>query len=171
MTVPQFMVRLSSQYLRIGFEFSETLTSAMLEVRIIRTFYDFLTRTFLHAKSRIRALTHQIFFETACFFCDHFEELQTVLIKVKLIINNAPLTYVYPNTIKTYLTPNHLLFGRQLLCYSNTTSTVVRNLTVLSSTTDKINRISNHFWHRWRHEYVVNLRETQQASKLKIMLC
>ena len=102
------------------------------------------------------------------FFCDHFEELQTVLIKVKLIINNAPLTYVYPNTIKTYLTPNHLLFGRQLLCYSNTTSTVVRNLTVLSSTTDKINRISNHFWHRWRHEYVVNLRETQQASKLNI---
>ena len=81
---------------------------------------------------------------------------------------NAPLTYVYPNTIRTYLTPNHLLFDRQLLCYSNTTSTVVRNLTVLSSTTDKINRISNHFWHRWRHEYVVNLRETQQASKLNI---
>ena len=110
----------------------------------------------------------ECFFATTCFFCDHFEELQTVLIKVKLIINNAPLTYVYPNTIKTYLTPNHLLFGRQLLCYSNTTSAVIRNLTVLSSTTDKINRISNHFWHRWRHEYVVNLRETQQASKLNI---
>ena len=54
----------------------------------------------------------------------------------KMIINNAPLTYVYPNTIKTYLTPNQLLFGRQLLCYSNTTSAVIRNLTVLSSTTD-----------------------------------
>ena len=26
------------------------------------------------------------------FFCDHFEELQTVLIKVKPIINNALLT-------------------------------------------------------------------------------
>ena len=116
----------------------------------------------------------ECFFATTCFFCDHFEELQTVLIKVKLIINNAPLTY--PNTIKTCLTPNHLLFDRQLLYYSNTTSTVVRNLTVLSSTTDKINRISNHFWHRWRHEYVVNLCETQQASKLNInsqevMLC
>ena len=94
-----------------------------------------------------------------------------VLIKVKLINDNAPLTYVYPNTVKTYLTPDHLLFGRQLLYYSNTTSTVVRDLTVLSSTTDETNRISNHFWHRWRHEYVVNLRETQQASKLKIMLC
>ena len=91
-----------------------------------------------------------------------------MFIEVKLVISNAPLSYVYPNTIKIYLAPNHLLFDRQLLCYSNTTSTVVRNLTVLSSTTDKINRISNHFWHRWRHEYVVNLCETQRASKLNI---
>ena len=99
-----------------------------------------------------------------------------VLIKVKLINDNAPLTYVYPNTIKTYLTPNHFLFSRHLLCCSNTKSTVVRNLTVLSTTTDKINCISNYFWHRWRHEYVVNLCELQRASKLninskKIKLC
>ena len=86
-----------------------------------------------------------------------------MLFEVGLIINNKPLTYVYPNTIET---PNHLLFGRQLLYSSNTTSTVVRNLTVLSSTTDKINRISNHFLDRWRHGYVVNLRETQRTSKL-----
>ena len=110
------------------------------------------------------------------FFCDHFTEPQTLLVEVKLIFNNAPFTCVYPNTIKTYLIPNHLLFGRQLLCYFNTTSAVIRNLTVRSSSTDTINPISNHFWHRWRHEYVVNLRETQRASKLninskKIMLC
>ena len=105
--------------------------------------------------------------ERTPFFCNHFEELQTVLIEVKLIINNAPLTYVYPNTIKTCLTIDHLLFDRPFYS-SNTTSTVVRNLTVLSSTTDKINQISKHFWHRWRHEYVVNLCETQQTSKLNI---
>ena len=85
------------------------------------------------------------------FFCDHFEELQTEFTEVKLIINNAPLAYVNPNTIKTYLTPNDLLFRGLLLCYSNTTA-VIRKLTVLSSTTDKINRFSNHFWHRWKHE-------------------
>ena len=100
------------------------------------------------------------------FFCDLFEELHTVFIEVKLIINNAPLTCIYPNTINRYLTPNHLVFARQLLYYSNTTSTVIGNLTVLSSTTDKINHISNHFWHRWRHEFEVNLREAQRASKL-----
>ena len=63
---------------------------------------------------------------------------------------------------------NYSLFVRQLLYYSNTTSTVVRNLTVLSSTSDKINRITNHIWHMWRHEYVVNLCETQRTSKLNI---
>ena len=89
-------------------------------------------------------------------FCNHFEELQTMLLEVELIINNTPvsLTYIYPNTIKTCLTTNHFLFGRQLLYSSNITSTVVRNLTVLLSTTDKINRISNHFLDRWRHEFM-----------------
>ena len=91
-----------------------------------------------------------------------------MLFEVQLVINNAPLTYVYPNTIETCLTPNHYLFGRQLLYSSNATSTVARNLTVLSSTTDKLNRISNYFWHRWGHEYVVNLRETQRILKLNI---
>ena len=88
------------------------------------------------------------FFCNHFFFCDHFEELQTVLFEVELTINNATLTYVYPNAIKTCLTPNELLFGRQLLYSSNTKLTVVENLTVLSSSIDKINRTSNHFLDR-----------------------
>ena len=42
-----------------------------------------------------------LFFAITCVFCNHFEELQTVLIEVELVINNAPLTYFYPNTIET----------------------------------------------------------------------
>ena len=108
------------------------------------------------------------YFLQSLVFRNHFEELETVLLVVELIINNAPLTYFYPNTIETCLTLNHLLFGRQLLYSSNTKSTVVTNLTVFSSTTDKINYIGNHFWDRWRHEYMVNLRETQRTSKLNM---
>ena len=33
-------------------------------------------------------------------FCNNFEDPETVLFEVELIINNAPLTYVYPNTIE-----------------------------------------------------------------------
>ena len=60
-------------------------------------------------------------------FCNHFEELQTVLFEVELIINNAPLIYVHPNTIETcyapnmellqFHAPNYFLFDRQLLYY------------------------------------------------------
>ena len=99
-----------------------------------------------------------IFAITCCccfFFAIALKDLQTALFEVELIINNVPLTYVYSNTIKTCSTPNHLLFAKQVLYSPNTTSTVVRNLTILSSTNDKINRISNHFLDRWRHEYVL----------------
>ena len=42
-----------------------------------------------------------IFLQSLNFFCNHFEELQTELLEVELIVNNAPLTYVCPNTIET----------------------------------------------------------------------
>ena len=61
-----------------------------------------------------------------------------------------------------------MLYGRQLIYSPNTTWTVVRNLTVLWSTADKINRISNRFWDRWRHEYIVNLCGKQRRLKLNI---
>ena len=105
--------------------------------------------------------TPSLLFAITCFFA-------ITLKNNKLIINNAAVPYVYPNTIETYVTPNHLSFGRQLLHYSNTASTLARNLTVFSSTTDKINHISNHFWDRWRYKYAVNLRRTQRTSKLNI---
>ena len=35
-----------------------------------------------------------LFFGITCFYCNHFEELQTVLFEVELIINNAPLTTI-----------------------------------------------------------------------------
>ena len=96
------------------------------------------------------------FFAITCFFfLQYFEELQTVLFEVELIFDNKPLSYVYPNTIETCSTPNQFLFGRQLLCSSNTMSTV-------------LNRTCNHFLYRLRHGYKVNLRETQQISKLNI---
>ena len=50
-------------------------------------------------------------------FLNHFEEIQIVLFKSELIISNATLTYVYPNTLETYLTLNNLLFGTQFIIF------------------------------------------------------
>ena len=41
-------------------------------------------------------------------FCNHSEVLQTLLFEGEVIINNAPLTYVSQNIIKTCLTLTHL---------------------------------------------------------------
>ena len=73
-----------------------------------------------NAEADLRGARPPLMFAITCFFCNHYEELQTVLYEVKLITNNAPLTYVYRNTIEVCLTPNHLLFGRQLT-YKHTT--------------------------------------------------
>ena len=43
-------------------------------------------------------------------FCNHLEELQTVLSEVELNINNAPLTYVYPNTIEICNTQSFVIW-------------------------------------------------------------
>ena len=51
------------------------------------------------------------YFLRSLVFCNHFEELQTMLFKVELIINNAPLIDVYPNTIETCLTHNYLFLA------------------------------------------------------------
>ena len=45
-----------------------------------------------------------IILKSLVFFCNHVEELQTVLFEVELIINNVRLTYIYRNTIETCLT-------------------------------------------------------------------
>ena len=89
-------------------------------------------------------------------FLNHFEELKSVLFEAELIINNVTLTYVYPNIYyQNIFNTQSFIIWQQLLYSSNTTrttSTVVRNLNIPSSTTDKINCTSNNFLDDWRHQ-------------------
>ena len=55
------------------------------------------------------------YFLQSLVFCNHFEELKTMLSEVELIINNALSTYVYLNTIEKCLAPNYLYFCIQLV--------------------------------------------------------
>ena len=61
------------------------------------------------------------------------DQMQTVLFEVEMILNNRPLTYVYPDEIENALTPNHLLFSRIL------TSITDRNTAIQFSTQLLIN--------------------------------
>ena len=81
----------------------------------------------------------------------NYEQLQTVLLEIETILNNRPLTYYYADENEPCLTPNHMSYGRTLkVCDPETSSDVSKML--LPS---KINNIVNHFWDRWKKEYLV----------------
>ena len=43
-----------------------------------------------------------------------YDELQTSLLEIELILNSRPLCYLYDDDQEDILTPNHLLYGRNL---------------------------------------------------------
>ena len=86
-----------------------------------------------------------------------FEQLSTILFEIEAILNNRPLTYVYPNDLEQCVMPDHLLFGRKLNFIASCS-----NIAYDSHETPYQNEI---FWKRWLKEYAVNLRETQNSNK------
>ena len=88
----------------------------------------------------------------------NYEEMRTTLKEVENILNNRPITYVYTDEFIEPLTPNKLVYGRDL------------NYTVLDNITEEseldlndryvyIKQLIDHFWNRWYNEYLVSLRE------------
>ena len=92
-----------------------------------------------------------------------YDEMLTVLSQIENIVNNRPLTYLYEE-IGEVVTPNHLLFGRNL-------STVWGGYDDLNEEKDIDKRHSylklvlEHFWNRWQKEYLRELREFNHRYK------
>lgn len=97
-----------------------------------------------------------------------YEELLTELVEVESVLNSRPLTYSSSEDLEEPVTPSHLLYGRRLLSLpepddreredgdwepsSNAIAKRQRHLAVLL----------NHFWRRWRTEYLLELRESHR---------
>ena len=93
-----------------------------------------------------------------------YVELLTVLLEIELILNSRPLVHIYDDNTEEVLTPNHLLFGRKLEAFNNINNTEINS----SSCTKRmkyIETVINHFWQRWRSEYLVSLREHSKKFK------
>ena len=100
--------------------------------------------------------------------------LQTITTEIEVILNNCPLTYVSsgsddPNP----LTPGHLLYGRTIITlphisveegeiddpdYGDTSRLELTRRLKLQS------QLLEHFWSRWKHDYLTSLREFHRVT-------
>ena len=86
------------------------------------------------------------------------------MFEVEMMLNNRPLTYVYPNELENALTPNHSLFGRTLFSTSDLNTPIQFTPQNITAQSKKVNRIINHFWDRWYKAFIVNLRKTHKQN-------
>ena len=92
---------------------------------------------------------------------------------MELILNSRPLTYVSREDMDEPLTPSHLICGRRLtslpdhLCYTNSDDedNHPRASTTFTKRVKYLNTIIENFWTRWRHEYLLELRESHRWYK------
>ena len=90
----------------------------------------------------------------------NYEQMQS-------IVNNRPLIYVYLTEPKTCITLNHLLFGRTLSFSNPEPAPLITESSSFNLYSSKISNIINHFWDRWRKEYITSLREYQKIVQPK----
>ena len=96
----------------------------------------------------------------------NYEEFETLLIEVEGILNSRPLTYVSEEFIHP-LTPSSLRVGRRLL---NQVAEVKyrdggNSAKGLSKRQKHLNLVIDHFWKRWRREYLTELRKHHHGRK------
>ena len=94
------------------------------------------------------------------------DQLSTALVEVEAVLNSRSLTYVY-NEMEERLTPSHLIVGRRILSVPSRCSInkVEGSTETLTRRTKYLQRTLDHFWNRWRTEYLIELREYHRHSK------
>ena len=92
--------------------------------------------------------------------CLSFTEFQTVLAETENIVNSRPLNELDDDDLEEPLTPNHLLFGRKLSLRNTNENVVNLNDGIeLSKRHKYLQTVIDHFWNRWRKEYLNTLRQ------------
>ncbi|CAB4007204.1 Pro-Pol poly [Paramuricea clavata] len=99
-----------------------------------------------------------------------FDELSTILAEIEAVLNSRPLTYSYSDDIEEAITPAHLIIGRRLL---NLPDGVVREENfdgesgkeAVQRRATYVAKKIQHFWQRWKREYLVDIREFHRPKK------
>lgn len=99
--------------------------------------------------------------------CLTSEELSTVLTEVEGIVNSRPLTMDSTDATEPRpITPGDILLGKRLACLPDPTTETEHQ----SKRTDLLKRIkyrrclTDNFWKRWQHEYLLQLRSAHHMQ-------
>jgi hypothetical protein len=101
------------------------------------------------------------------------DELHTAVVEIESIINSRPLSYISASDMEEPLTPSHLLIGRRVLnlpdhlgsSHDPEGEEFTVNPNQLSERMKRLGGALNHFWKRWRTEYLTELREAHRQSR------
>ena len=94
------------------------------------------------------------------------EELQTVLVEIEATLNSRPLTFISSGEIEEPLTPYHLLCGRRLLAVPDQEEIEITQLNGVEARgrVALLERLKDHFWTRWKNEYLLELRNSHRIK-------
>ena len=98
------------------------------------------------------------------------DKLLTAVVEVEAVINSRPISYVSALDTEEPLTPSHLIVGQRLLSLPDNLGHLHDpddgdyevNATVLTRRMKHLASVLNHFWKRWRSEYLNELRESHR---------
>ena len=99
-----------------------------------------------------------------------YEELLTVVVEVEMILNCRPLSYVSSEDPEEPITLSHLLCGGRLMSLpdGNTSDTPDYDTEMQPQDVDgrmrHLSNVINHFWKRWREEYLLELRNSHRYT-------
>ena len=98
-----------------------------------------------------------------------YDELHTALVEVEAILNSRPISYISSEDMDEPLTPSHLLLGHRLCTLpcsvTRSKDPASGGSEDLSRRMQHLNQILEHFWKRWRSEYLMGLRESHAHSQ------
>ena len=98
-----------------------------------------------------------------------FTEMQTLLCEIECNLNNRPITYVSDDIGEEPVTPSHLIYGRKLHYLGNVgidlseISDYSFNEENVHKCDLKVRLLLDHFWRKWKEEYLKALRERDNS--------
>ena len=103
----------------------------------------------------------------------NFEELHTVLVQIEDMINTRPLTYLSDKTCDEYITPSHLMYGRNINrrnVVDDNDNIITLDKTLIKTCIKHVTAVTYYFWNRFYKEYFLKnivIIKTIQTKKKK----